>query len=1409
MHNPVATYRIQFHENFTLADAEKLLPYLQKLGISTLYASPIFEATPGSTHGYDGVDPHRINPEIGTEEQLRDICTRLKEQGINWVQDIVPNHMAYHPNNTWLMDVLEKGELSAYASFFDVAWTSQLYNGRIMVPFLGSTLEEVIQNGELKVKYQADRLRLYLSYYDSDYPLNLRSYATILNSGKKKKSEAINQLLEKLDEIHKEDESTAFSSRWEEFLQQFASLLKNKTTGSYIESCIKAVNQDPDAISKIAEEQTYRLCHWQETDKKITFRRFFTVNSLICLNIQNPEVFQTYHQFINTLLQDDIFQGIRIDHIDGLFDPSGYLQQLRELAGEEKYIVVEKILEPGEDLPNYWPIQGATGYEFLSDVNNLFTNRESKKSFTDYYARLVGNEASAHDQIHDKKAYILFEHMAGELDNLYHLFIELNLADEKALSKVDPEILKRAIGEVLIQCPVYRYYGNSLPLDEEETTAVTEIFNNIRKNKKELVPGINLLEEAILKKPAKAKKEEHKNALLFYQRIMQFTGPLMAKGVEDTLMYTYNRFIGHNEVGDSPEAFGLTPEEFHQKMVDRQKNWPLALNTTSTHDTKRGEDVRIRLNVLTDLADEWLEKVQEWKKQSGDLKQNGAPDDNDEYLIYQTLIGALPMPGEDEDQFGERIQEYLQKALREAKKNSNWTTPNEEYETATKAFAKGLLDQSKPFWKSFAPFHQKVADYGIVNSLSQVLLKFTCPGVPDVYQGTELWDLSLVDPDNRRAVDYKKRQQWLDDLDAQDLNKQEEVWQDLWQNRSNAKIKLWLTHTLLNERKRNADIFAKGDYLPLEVSGEYKDNIIAFARSYQQTCYLIVVPLHLAQLCKQQGKEVLELDWKDTTITLPKDIPTEWQHLLLKTEGTAEKELPVNGLFTTVPIAVLKFKAKNERGAGILLHITSLPSPFGLGDLGPEAKAFADFLYRTGQKYWQLLPLNPTEQGQAHSPYSALSSRAGNPLLISPELLADAGLLDPKDFKKYRLPQKDQADYAEAERIKTELFEIAWKNYKDGEFATMKQQFLDFCRQEALWLDDFALFIVLKDKNGGKPWFEWPEEFKQRDKKVLEKLKAEQADQFEKTRWLQFIFLSQWKRLRTYCNNRGIQLFGDMPFYTSYDSVDVWANREIFSLDKEGNMTGIAGVPPDFFSEDGQLWGMPVFEWDVLKKQNYRWWIERLIKNIELFDIVRLDHFRAFADYWVVPAGEKTARRGEWKLGPGSEFFNQVKKEMGGLPFIAEDLGDVSPIVLELRDEFELPGMKVIQFAFDESMPQSIFIPHNFTPNFVAYTGTHDNNTILGWYNQEGKEDKKRMDKYLGRVLERDEIAPAMCRMAFASVAKIAIIPLQDLLGLDEKSRMNYPGEGEGNWLWRLKPGQLTKEAEKQLLEWTRIYNRD
>ncbi|MDB5249509.1 MAG: 4-alpha-glucanotransferase [Segetibacter sp.] len=499
---------------------------------------------------------------------------------------------------------------------------------------------------------------------------------------------------------------------------------------------------------------------------------------------------------------------------------------------------------------------------------------------------------------------------------------------------------------------------------------------------------------------------------------------------------------------------------------------------------------------------------------------------------------------------------------------------------------------------------------------------------------------------------------------------------------------------------------------------------------------------------------------------------------------------------------------ENKRGAGILLHITSLPSVFGIGDMGPEAKKFADFLHRSKQKYWQLLPLNPTEEGQAHSPYSSISSRAGNTLLISPKVLAAEGLFDADELATLELSQQGITNYKEAARVKEIIFAKAWGNFQQGNGDVLKKDFTDFKKKEAGWLDDFALYMLLKQKNDSKPWFQWPDEYKLRDKSALHKLEAGNLEEIEKIKWLQYLFSKQWHELKSYCNNLGIQLFGDLPFYISYDSVDVWAHRHLFSVDKDGKMIGAAGVPPDAFSEDGQLWGMPVFLWDVLKKHNYDWWIGRFRKNMELFDLVRLDHFRAFADYWEVPAEEKTAKNGKWKPGPGKHFFEVVEKEFGKLPFIAEDLGEINEPVYELRDAFNFPGMKILQFAFGDGMPKNPYIPHNYSENFVAYTGTHDNNTIRGWYRQEGCKYHHQIEKYIGKSLTEDDMHIEMCRLAYSSVAKIAILPIQDVLGLDETGRMNTPASGENNWGWRLLPGQVTAEAEQLLNEWTSLYNR-
>jgi malto-oligosyltrehalose synthase/4-alpha-glucanotransferase len=1403
MHNPIATYRLQFHKDFKFDDLERILPYLQKLGVSTIYASPIFEAVPGSTHGYDNVDPNRINPEIGTEEQLKLISQALKESGIKWIQDIVPNHMGFHPNNWWLMDVLEKGQNSFYAKFFDIGWENPLYNGRLMVPFLGSPLEDVIRNGELSIVYHDGRLLL--KYYDSQFPLNAASYQQVF--GQKVPDAQLSRLLTELPASNDTDNEKSFSHHFKHFRSRLEGLVKDEKIRTFLNQSMEKVNKDHEILQRIAETQHYRLCHWQETDHQINYRRFFTVNGLICLNVQDSEVFSHHHLLALSLLNEGIFQGLRIDHIDGLYDPTHYLEQLREAAGENSFIVVEKILEPNEGLPSNWPIQGNTGYDFLAMVNNVFTNMASKKPLTQFYQQLVKDRTSLHLQLRKKKSHILYRNMGGELNNLFNLFTELKLVEKKSLATIHSDDLKTALAEFLIECPVYRYYGNSFPLDNEEASALHGLFNRIRKSGGVNARVVSILEKLFLEKPLEGDEVFNEKLRHFYQRCMQFTGPLMAKGMEDTLMYTYNRFIGRNEVGDSPEVFGFSTSDFHSKMKLRQEQWPYSINTMATHDTKRGEDVRARLNVITDIPGEWIAKVGEWQLLNASLKKDGAPDANDEYLIYQSLLGSWPMPGEDEDRFADRFQDFIQKALREAKLHSNWTTPDEAYESASKEFAVALLDKQQPFWKSFEAFHRSIADHGIVNSLSQVLLKFTCPGIPDVYQGGELWDLSFVDPDNRRPVDYEKRTALLEAIEGTD---EHTLLPSLWNNRYNGHVKLWLVHRLMNLRKKFPEVFSEGDYIPLNVEGAFKDHVLAFARKHRRTMYVVALPLRTAALCNNQQKDIKDIDWKDTRIILTEEANEEWESLLLETKGNAEKGLRVSDLFSHVPVALVRVQQPvNERSAGILMHISSLPAPFGIGDLGPQAYAFADFLYRSRQKSWQLLPINSTEGGQGHSPYSATSSRAGNPLFISPELLVKEGFLDQQEIESMQLEPSGKVDFEGAERIKKSFFEKAYSNFTSNN-SRLSQEFESFCREQASWLDDFAFYVLLKQQHDGKPWYEWPEEFKNRDEKALNDLKSAHAAAYDRARWLQFIFFRQWHDLKNYCNARSLQLIGDLPFYVSYDSSDVWAHKELFALDESGNRTGMAGVPPDAFSSDGQLWGMPIFRWDVLKERNYDWWVDRLRRNTELFDLVRLDHFRAFADYWEVPAGETTAKNGTWQTGPGSDFFQVVSQELGGLPFVAEDLGEINDDVLRLRDDFKLPGMKILQFAFGDNMPRSEHAPHNYTTNFIAYTGTHDNNTIRGWYNQDADENTRlRMEAYVGRALSAAEVNHVLGRMAFASVARVVILPVQDVLGLDESARMNMPGSGNNNWSWRLYPEQLNSASEELLRKWTLLYNRD
>ena len=991
--------------------------------------------------------------------------------------------------------------------------------------------------------------------------------------------------------------------------------------------------------------------------------------------------------------------------------------------------------------------------------------------------------------------------MQGELDNLCKLFFDSGLGSDYYAVSVDD--IKNAIAELLINCPIYRYYSEQLPLTASETTDLKEIFDVIRKKRPEITNAVNVLESVLLEKTSIADNGQKKLISQFFRRCMQFTGPLMAKGNEDTLMYTYNRFLGHNEVGDNAATFSLSKEHFHHLMELRQEKYPLAQNASATHDTKRGEDVRARLAALTDLPDEWRMLVDRWNMETAPYHNITA---DDKYHIYQMVLATYPMPHQDKDiqLYPVRLKEYMTKALREGKKMSSWAKPDTVYENAVKELIDILLNNTSATWPLFQQLHNKVCDYGIAISLTQLTLKMTSPGCPDIYQGNELWDLNMVDPDNRRPVDFNHRKNTLEAIS--DLNDTTSI-ENLWHKRYNGDIKLWLTAQLLHLLSHNQDLFSNGIYMPLEVKGKYKHNIIAYARIYGPKICVVILPLHIGELAEQQQNEVLAIDWEDTHVMIPENISGQWMNICAQSSYTYLDSIPVAEVFRDISFAILNLQpCYNKRKAGILLPVSSLPSDYGIGDLGKGAKAFLKFLNNSGQKIWQLLPLNPITAPNSYSPYSSISSMAGNVLLIDLEQLAEEGLLLQDELDNAIIPSTDNINYELAEQKKIPLLKLAFQRYKKTELD--KTAFESFCNMQAYWLHDFALFYVLKNeyKTG---WIDWPIAFKERHAAPLERFAEEHEYEVEAVKWLQYQFFRQWDAIKELCCAYNIQLLGDLPFYIAYDSVEVWSKPELFCLDNELRIKGMAGVPPDYFSSDGQLWGMPTYNWTANKKENYNWWISRLKKNMELYDILRLDHFRAFAGYWEVAATEETAKNGKWLEGPGKDFFDAVEKELGKLPFVAEDLGDYMDDVYKLRDEVNLPGMKVLQFAFGDYSPTSVDAPHNYSENTIVYTGTHDNNTIVGWYKDEAdKTNHKILKAYTGIKINAKNVNAIMIKIAYASVSSIAIVPMQDVLGLDESSRMNTPGTSTGNWQWRLTSEQLNSKTAKQLRHWVWLYNR-
>jgi (1->4)-alpha-D-glucan 1-alpha-D-glucosylmutase len=884
MYTPTSTYRIQVNETFRLSDVAGIVDYLHRLGISTIYSAPFFQARAGSTHGYDVTNPQVISSEIGTTTELQAIAGRLKEKNMGWLQDIVPNHMAFDSANLWLTDIFEKGKHSTYYRFFDIDWDypEAGWTGKVIAPFLGGPLEEVVQKGEVQLQY--NQRGFSIQYYSLEYPVSWPSYDTILAYGmdfleaQAESAETVQSFRHLLEDF--KSLSLGFDTSFDthgapQLKEQLYQLYTSSSIGKQIiDYCLETINRDPSAMLALLDRQFFRLDYWRTTEREINYRRFFTVNDLICLRMEDEPVFEQYHQFIKTLLDQGLIQGLRIDHIDGLYNPTGYLEKLRSLVGENVYVIVEKILESEEELPKHWPVEGTSGYEFLSEVNRLLTDDRNKDRLSEIYQHFIRTSPSYEDLVFEKKLFILKENMGGELNNL------LSRMRPNEITAIQPnaagEHFKEALAVWLASFSVYRVYPTQFPLNEVDANVVEASFTSAEKRAPQL-------KEALQTIHALFEGSGGDEALRLVMRIQQFTGPLAAKGVEDTVFYLYNRLISHNEVGDSPHLVGTSAEAFHRRMQERLKNTPLSINATATHDTKRGEDARLRINVLSELPEEWQAAVFEWKEINEKHKRREGekvtPDENDEYFIYQTLIGGFPMEGTADDTFQTRLTEYMIKVVREAKAHTNWSEPNEAYEKGVMAFIESIL-QDEEFLQAFRPFFGKVRQYGMLYSLAQTVLKTTAPGIPDVYQGCELWDLSFVDPDNRREVDFGLRQRYLDEIDDRLHRERDPFMQELVRSGHDGRIKLLCLYQALNARKQMPDLFAQGDYLPLTLTGNYKDHAVAFARKIANQWALVVVPKNIASISTVEQMGMGESVWGNTAVLLPEDAPEAWKNQL-------------------------------------------------------------------------------------------------------------------------------------------------------------------------------------------------------------------------------------------------------------------------------------------------------------------------------------------------------------------------------------------------------------------------------------------------------------------------------------------------------------------------------------------------
>jgi (1->4)-alpha-D-glucan 1-alpha-D-glucosylmutase len=940
---PSATYRLQFNKSFTFDEATGLVDYLDELGITDIYASPFLMARPGSVHGYDVTDHSRFNPEIGDEASFTRLSETLQRHRMGLIADVVPNHMCItHPSNVWWWDVLENGPSSPFARYFDIDWhppKEELVN-KVLLPVLGDQYGRVLENQEIQIVYADGQFQV--SVYDTPLPLAPRTWTMLLEP-------AVAKLREKLGADHEhvaEMESVVTSlshlagptetddakirerQREKEIVKRRLSALLEKS-GEARESMdaslveINGQRGEPrsfDRLERLLESEAYRLSFWRVAMDEINYRRFFDINDLAAIRVEDPEVFCSVHKLIFDLVRQGHIRGLRVDHPDGLFEPEKYFRFLQDAC--KLWTVAEKILTGHEPLRTEWAVDGTTGYGFLNLVNGLFVDRSKEKAFQQLYRRFTGWTTAFDDLVCDSKRLVLQVAMSSELNVLARRLDHIS-EHHRWSRDFTLESLRDALREVLAAFPVYRTYVRSdqAEVDAQDRRQVNIAIREAKRRNPAISESVfDFIQSVLLLEHPNGVDDAHRaERQMFVLRFQQLSSPVMAKGVEDTAFYRYTPLASLNEVGGDPAHFGISVNAFHRRNLIRGELWPNSMSASSTHDTKRGEDVRARINVLSETPGEWYRAIRRWRELNRAAKtrvaDRQAPDANEEYLLYQTLVGTwpfYPMNPEEHEAYLRRIDGYMQKALHEAKIHTSWVNPNREYEQAVTKFLERVLEPSpgNTFLQELRQFQAPIARAGMYNSIAQLVLKIASPGVPDFYQGNDLWAFDLVDPDNRRPVNYDARRQMLKSFEEQAGLDRAALVDRLRENPCDGAIKLYLTKEALRFRRDHRDLFAQGSYVALPAEGNRARHVVAFSRASADQTLIALTGRFFLKLCNSHRKPIGDV-WGDTTVALPKknahlsfrDIFTGETIAVERRENGAF--LPMNKVFSRCPVALL------------------------------------------------------------------------------------------------------------------------------------------------------------------------------------------------------------------------------------------------------------------------------------------------------------------------------------------------------------------------------------------------------------------------------------------------------------------------------------------------------------------------